>query len=309
MSFSLKTRSLRYKLWTVYALMFVLPVLFLLYIIGISLFPPFKLTPLPAPLMKITLIVGVAAIIVMSLGGFILLYRSLKPIERVTKNTAEFLKEIGKGINGLVDTEDEAEKISQYVTSMVVEIRNKIIEVDRYAHDLAEHNKKLSQLAIKDGLTGLYNQIYIKERLHNEFMRSKQFNHLLTVIMLDLDDFKGFNDSFGHMAGDQILKEVGRVLLVSIRPIDIAARYGGEEFLIILPETDLPEARIVAEQIRRGIAQLSFLSPVSSGASHITASLGIGVVSGEIISHEELISQADAALYRSKKAGKNRVAD
>ena len=308
MSLSFKTQRLRHKLWVVYALMFVLPVLFLLYIIGISFFPIFKLTPLPAPLMKMTLIVGVAAIIMMSLGGFILLYRSLKPIERVTKNTAEFLNEIGKGITGLAETEDEAEKISQYVTSMVVEIRNKIVEVDRYAHDLAEHNKKLSQLAIKDGLTGLYNQIYIKERLDNEFLRAKQFNHPLAVIMMDLDDFKRFNDSFGHLAGDQILKEVGSSLVKNIRPIDIPARYGGEEFLIILPETTMVEAHAVAEQIRQGITQLSFLTTATNGARHITASLGIGTMSGEDISRDGLIARADEALYRAKKIGKNRVA-
>lgn len=305
--FSLKSQSLRYKLWVVYALMFVLPVLFLLYIILVNLFPRFPLAPPPASHLMLTLTIGITAIIVMSLGGFLLLYRSIKPIEQVTKNTEDFLNEIGKGVTNMSDTNDETDKISDYVTKMVIEIRNKMVEVERYAQDLAETNKKLSQLAIKDGLTGLYNQVYIKERLDKEIFRAKKFDRPLAAIMLDLDDFKNFNDSFGHLAGDQVLKEVGRTLLAKIRPLDIPARYGGEEFLIILPESGRDEAYALAEQIRQSISQLSFLSAAASGASHIKVSLGIGVMSPDMASHEGLISQADAALYRAKRAGKNRV--
>ena len=153
-----------------------------------------------------------------------------------------------------------------------------------------------------DELTGLYNHRHFHERLEQEIARGSRFGNTFSLIMMDIDLFKSYNDIYGHLAGDQVLRRVGHYLASSIRSIDMAFRYGGEEFTIILPEARLDDAFKVAERIRKTIESKS-----SSRAMPITVSVGVANWPNDGVMKEEVIGRADAALYRAKQMGRNRT--
>lgn len=167
---------------------------------------------------------------------------------------------------------------------------------------------RLTTLAIRDGLTGLYNQSYIKARLQEESFRSERYKSALSLMMIDLDDFKPLNDRYGHVVGDRILRAFGGLLQDIIRSSDIAGRYGGEEFLVILPQTACLDAAAAAERIRKEISLHDFRIGFDKDRTcRITVS--VGVYASPFLSQktDEIIGLADAALYRAKKEGKNKV--
>jgi two-component system cell cycle response regulator len=167
-------------------------------------------------------------------------------------------------------------------------------------------NERLEHLAITDGLTGLYNHRHFRDRITEEFQRACRYKVPLSCMIFDVDDFKIFNDSFGHLSGDQILREISKRTLNSIRTIDFAARYGGEEFVIVMPQTDAAGARSQGERLRAAIADTVF-SGVSSNPT-ITVSVGVSTLYHEKeVSCEDLIRTADEALYSAKRSGKNKV--
>ncbi len=153
-----------------------------------------------------------------------------------------------------------------------------------------------------DELTGLYNHRHFHERLEQEIARGSRFGSTFSLIMMDIDLFKAYNDIYGHLAGDQVLRRVGKYIESSIRSIDLAFRYGGEEFAIILPEARLDDAYKVAERIRKTIE-----SKTSSRAMPITVSLGLANWPNDGVMKEEIIGRADVALYRAKQTGRNRA--
>ena len=166
---------------------------------------------------------------------------------------------------------------------------------------LQDANSKLSELAALDGLTQLRNRRAFEERLEDETRRWRRHGNEVSLVLLDIDHFKSYNDTYGHPKGDEVLRAVGRLLRRSIRAADFAARYGGEEFAVILPNTNEAGSLVVAEQLRRTIAEATWEDRT------ITASIGVATMSEEISSPEQLVDAADRALYRSKLAGRNRV--
>ncbi|KHL56909.1 diguanylate cyclase [Xanthomonas cannabis] len=166
--------------------------------------------------------------------------------------------------------------------------------------------ESLRQQSIRDALTGLYNRRYLEESLSHELARCARRGLPLSVLMLDVDHFKQFNDSQGHAGGDLLLAAVGELLLTRLRAEDVACRYGGEEFTVILPEADGEEAMRVAEQIRAQIAALA-VTDGQRALPRVTASIGVASfpVDGEL--GASLIQKADAALYAAKHRGRNRV--
>lgn len=174
-------------------------------------------------------------------------------------------------------------------------------KIARAHNDLEIKSRELERMSVTDPLTGLCNRRYIDNRLDAEIVRHVRYNHQLSVILIDLDNFKKVNDVFGHQAGDVVLVKFAEILTKCIRDSDVAGRWGGEEFLIISPENDEKGASVQAENIRK---ELSFVSFALSGRQ--TASFGIAVLQpGE--DSEDLIRRADAAMYKAKENGRNRV--
>ena len=165
--------------------------------------------------------------------------------------------------------------------------------------------EKLKKLAITDGLTRLYNSRHFYNQMELEADRSNRYNHSLALLLLDIDLFKEYNDTYGHLEGDKVLQSIGKAITSCLRKMDTAYRYGGEEFTILLPETTAEEARTVAERIRAGIERVEF-TPTPEKETTITISIGVT----EYFKNEDLsefVQRADRAMYLSKKNGRNRV--
>jgi diguanylate cyclase (GGDEF)-like protein len=166
--------------------------------------------------------------------------------------------------------------------------------------------EKLHDQSIRDPLTGLYNRRFLEATLEQELHRSGRHHTGLGIIMADIDKFKSFNDSFGHTAGDIVLKEVAAMLRRSVRTEDIVCRYGGEEFLVVLPDTSLESVSERAEQVREAIAKLD-LQHAGHSLGKVTASFGISFSQDGVLTPEILLRYADEALYESKRRGCNCV--
>jgi diguanylate cyclase (GGDEF)-like protein len=173
----------------------------------------------------------------------------------------------------------------------------------------ALQNAHLYEMAMVDGLTGLFVRRYFDARIDEEIERSKRYGQPFSVVMMDIDDFKHLNDTYGHLLGDRVLRGVAQVVKTQMRGVDTAARYGGEEISIVLPRTEMVAALNQAERIRAAIAELRVTAEGGAGpAVGVTASFGIAAYpeSGATTA-EDVVRRADRALYRAKKTGKNRV--
>ena len=176
---------------------------------------------------------------------------------------------------------------------------------------MAIHNarqyEKIRQLAITDKLTGLYNRRYFIELLKNEIERSKRFKKPLSVAILDIDNFRDYNNNHGHLVGDKLLFEFANILKKSIRNIDTAARYGGEEFVVLLPESNPKDASTVGERIRKAVQDECFEGEEDQPLGRVTVSVGVATCLNSSLDQQEIIKEADKALYKAKQTGKNKV--
>jgi diguanylate cyclase (GGDEF)-like protein len=172
---------------------------------------------------------------------------------------------------------------------------------------LREGRAELERLSVTDELTGLANRRRLMAELERELRRSDRHGHPFAILMLDVDRFKKFNDTWGHPAGDGVLKRVANTLRECVRDVDTVARYGGEEFMVILPETPAAEAARVAERIRAGTEGDRFTPEGAKAELNITVSVGYAVFPEHAETPDGLIEAADQALYRSKASGRNRV--
>jgi diguanylate cyclase (GGDEF)-like protein len=168
-------------------------------------------------------------------------------------------------------------------------------------------HETVERQAVTDELTGLFNRRRFQEAMATEVERSKRFGQPVGLVLLDLDDFKAVNDTYGHQQGDLVLREVARVLRETSREIDEPARYGGEELAVVLPGTDLEGAYNLAERVRAGIEELALPLLDGEGVLRVTASFGVATLPGSADDMRELVAAADEALYRAKRAGKNRT--
>lgn len=164
---------------------------------------------------------------------------------------------------------------------------------------------ELQEMSNRDPLTEIVNRRHLEDRLRTEFARSRRHDQPLSVIMFDIDHFKPVNDRHGHMAGDEVLRELVRRVTPSLREEDICGRYGGEEFTVILPNTDLPAAVVAAERVRRIVGDQAI--ECSVGPVTVTVTLGVAHLHSALDNHEILLDAADQALYRGKTHGRNCV--
>jgi two-component system cell cycle response regulator len=214
-------------------------------------------------------------------------------------DNARMIRGLEIGVNDyLIRPVDKGELLARVRT----QIRKK-----RYAERLRENVQQSIEMAITDALTGLYNRYYMESHLAALIEQAAARNKSLTVIMLDIDYFKAINDSYGHDAGDDVLRQLATRVRKSIRGIDLACRYGGEEFVIVMPETDMAVATIVAERLRRRIAAEPFT--IQQGARSLEATISVGIATFDAGDDNvaKILKRADQALYRAKRDGRNRV--
>lgn len=189
---------------------------------------------------------------------------------------------------------------------MVIELKQAKEKAEKLAAQLHKTNEMHKEMAFKDGLTDIYNHRFFQDALEHEFLRAKRYDRHFSLILLDVDDFKYINDSYGHTVGDLVLINLSKILQNSVRGTDIVARYGGEEFVVLLPETDMENALTVAENIRMAVEAME----TRVDANAITLSVSLGVSSFDREKHKNkqaIVSMADKGLYMAKNSGKNRV--
>jgi diguanylate cyclase (GGDEF)-like protein len=247
-----------------------------------------------AILILVALVLGIG-LIAYQLGLLI-----VRPLDRLTRGAAvvasgDFTVDLPPAGGG------EVGLLTMVFNDMVARLREGRAQLNAANETLRRQNEQLERLSITDGLTGLYNRRRLMELLAGEVERSKRMAHVCTVLMMDVDNFKRYNDAHGHQAGDAVLKGLGDVLRESTREIDCAARYGGEEFFVLLPETEIKEASEVAERIRTRLKERIFLG------GRVTLSVGIAAYPEHGETPEDLIAAADAALYQAKREGRDRV--
>ncbi|MBL4633192.1 MAG: diguanylate cyclase [Kofleriaceae bacterium] len=224
---------------------------------------------------------------------------SAQSMECEISTQLEFEQLVHEAQNGLV-------RLNQQYEELVRILENVISEKDLLAQRLQSANEELEELAMTDALTKLPNKRCLEEFLRHTMARAERDNSVVSLLMIDVDHFKHFNDTYGHAAGDLVLSAVGQALLDNVRAGDMAARFGGEEFTVVLPGTSEEGALLVADRMRQAIEAARVIS--DKGQLCVTASVGVATMYGvRASSRDELFEVADAAMYQSKAAGRNRV--
>lgn len=238
-------------------------------------------------------------------------------IQKVLKNVSEHDREISKGGERLeeIATTVPSQHIHEVLNRIMQEVRGlkninrkfirKLEEQRGEIERLREELRKVKEEASIDPLTGLRNRRSFERALREFFRDFKKFGYPFSIIMMDLDNFKDINDTYGHLAGDKVLKEIGNILRNYLRAKDIPARTGGEEFTIILPGISKEEATLVAERLRKVIA--NYTVEHENTKINPTASFGVSEMREGIEAPEDLIKEADEKLYQAKRTGKNKV--
>lgn len=200
----------------------------------------------------------------------------------------------------------EGDRDHQIQVQIPRELANVASAFNTMTDKIRAQEKRLEDLARKDGLTGLYNRRFFDEMLPVEIERSLRHHRPVSLIMGDVDRFKSFNDSYGHMAGDQALRLVSELFTNNVRSIDKVFRFGGEEFIILMPDATIEDSADIAERVRTAI-EASPIQLNENNTGHITISLGVAVFSGDNDSADAILKRADEALYQAKETGRNRV--
>jgi diguanylate cyclase (GGDEF)-like protein len=295
-------RRLRRRLLLALLLSSLLPLLVLAYVVHRYVVPGFDRGATPLAGVETLLLftaIGIAA------GGWIIwsLVQTVAGMADVMAKAPrlEELESRSDEIGSLMAT---FSRMFETIEQQATEINSFATRLDAAYRELEATNARLRETSFKDDVTGLYNRRFLSVRLEEEISRHRRFNHPVSIVLLDLDDFKAVNDEFGHAMGDDTLREVGAILMRHSRGINVVSRYGGDEFAVLLVETSRAGARLYADRICEVMARHSF-----SHGRIITASVGVaGLPDDEAASGEQLVKLADEALYAAKRSGKNQVA-
>ena len=205
----------------------------------------------------------------------------------------------------LQEANEELSKLNLTYERLLIKYKESRVRSEKLAEELKIANERLSLMAVKDSLTGLYNHGFFLDALDLEFKRAVRYKRHFSLIMIDIDDFKKVNDAFGHRTGDAVLQKTAELMLSQMRNSDTLARYGGEEFGIVVPETDLKGSVGLGERIRKLVEQ----TEIQTDSKNIKITVSVGVVTympgKEQVTTNRIMDAADAALYKSKNSGKN----
>ncbi|MBJ6751302.1 GGDEF domain-containing response regulator [Geomonas anaerohicana] len=190
---------------------------------------------------------------------------------------------------------------------LVAQNRELLEQLTRANRELQEANQALKEVAVRDGLTSLYNHRYFQEAFAQEVARSKRFDKRCSLIFFDVDNFKHYNDTHGHPEGDRLLKGLAQIVISHSRACDVAARYGGEEFVLLLPETGKEGAVKAAEEMRARVAEHPFAGRETQPLGRVTVSVGVASFPEDGSEAQALLERADQFLYQAKNSGKNKV--
>ena len=242
---------------------------------------------------NITLVMLAGLVIAVGLAAYVLALTVVRPLERLTAGATQ----VGTGdfkVHVPVLDYGEVGYLTRTFNTMVTHLREG-------REELAAINVALETLSVTDGLTGLFNHKHLLQTLANEVARAQRHKHPLSVLMIDVDHFKEYNDRFGHQMGDKLLAEIATLFKRTTRSIDYAARYGGDEFLLLLHEIGSVDALQLADRVRSAVASASF----GPGDTKVTVSIGVASYPEHGDTAEAVIASADAGLYKAKRAGRN----
>jgi diguanylate cyclase (GGDEF)-like protein len=257
-------------------------------------------------------IVDVCIILLFSILAYKITLAIMQPIEALSEGAQRIAEgQVDYQIPLPANNDDELGLLTRTFNLMMAKLRSNQLEIEQDRVRLGEKNEELqraneilSQLSITDGLTKLHNHRYFQDHLTREIKRVSRTRSPLSLILIDIDDFKLLNDTHGHAAGDEVLVSLASIMNDSARESDLIARYGGEEFVILMPNTDLPGAVHLAEKIRMAVESTRLIIGDNMKPIDITISLGVALFDGN---RREFFAEADRALYRAKAAGKNCV--
>ncbi len=255
-------------------------------------------------LRNLTLALVVGLLFVIGLAAYLLSLSLVRPLNRLTSGAGK----VAGGdleVDVPVSSRSEVGYLTEVFNDMVARLRQGREELASINETLREKNVELHEISITDSLTGLYNRKHLMETLDKEVSRSQRHSRSFSLLVIDIDHFKKYNDTYGHLAGDEVLSKLASVFKESIRSSDYAARYGGEEFIIMLPEIGPGQGVEAAERIRHKVAEEIFSGDGES--IKVTISVGVACYPKNGEDAESVIRNADAALYEAKELGRNRV--
>ena len=255
-------------------------------------------------LRNLTLGLFAGVLLLIGLCAYLLGLSIVRPLARLTKG-ADKVSGGDLEVDLPVLSRSEVGYLTQVFNQMVARLRKGREQLASANEALKDKNKELEILSVTDSLTGLYNRKHLMESLTKEIGRSRRYERPFALLIIDIDHFKKFNDTYGHLAGDDVLRKMGNVFRESIRNCDYAARYGGEEFIIFMPEIGQDDGVKAAERIRGSVAK----EKIDANGHSVTVTISVGVASfpehGD--DAQGIISKADAALYQAKRRGRDRV--
>jgi diguanylate cyclase (GGDEF)-like protein len=257
-------------------------------------------------LRNLTLLMVSGLLLGIGLTAYLLGLTIVRPLDRLTHGAAK-VADGNLEVDLPVVSRGELRYLFEAFNHMVARLRQGRKKLDAINETLRYKNQELEQLSVTDGLTGLHNHKHLIETLARQVAQAERYNHPFSVLMIDVDHFKKYNDTYGHPAGDDVLVKIASILKESVRTVDYAARYGGEEFLLVLSETPLEGALEVAERIRASVTEDAFGS--DNEKVQITVSIGVAEFPANGDSSESIMASADAALYKAKRRGRNRVVE
>ena len=299
-------RRLKRKVLLALALSSVLPLLVLAYVIHGFILPALHSSE---TVVFYSLTALLLSTMLAMIGGGCIIWDLGRTVARIAE-----LMGTQTNVTGLVTRSDEVGTLMKSFSSMLTTIEQQTTDINNFAtrldsayKELEATNAKLKETSFKDDVTGLYNRRFFTLRFEEEISRFRRFNHPVSVVVLDLDGFKGVNDDLGHAGGDETLREVAQILVKHSRGINVVSRYGGDEFAILLVETSKAGARLYADRIRQVIATHPFPHGRPVTASFGVASLPDDELTPSTATSDDLFRAADEALYTAKRAGKNQV--